>query len=374
MAMIRKYLREVLMAIRSASPVANGPEGPDAIAASFQKHRSQLLLPLLSCCTYSLLSMLMTFSNKFILSAYSFQYNFTILFVQNVICVLLLFIGKLFGFLPGVPDLEFSVARKYSTVVLFFVAMLISGLYSLRYLAVPVVTVGKNLTNIAVCLGDHFLYGQHISEGVISSLFLMVVSALAVGYTDLEFSLQGYIWLCINCTFTACYVLSIRGLMTETKLSEVGMTTYNNVLSIPLTFLLMLAFGELPKVLSEPLLYDPSFMGALFLTGASGFLLSLSIFFCIKQTSPTTYSLVGALNKAPIAIFGILLFHNPVTPGSIFSIVLALSGGVLYSWAKARLRLIASQVNVAKVTPTEIDLEKSQTQPLMTFQKDEAAR
>mmetsp|Transcript_50380 Transcript_50380/g.83599 ORF Transcript_50380/g.83599 Transcript_50380/m.83599 type:complete len:398 (-) Transcript_50380:117-1310(-) len=370
---LSSILKSSWMAIRTEKPDAFGTEVPDSIAAPFQKHKYHLLLPFLSCCLYSLFSMLMTFSNKFILSAYSFKYNFTILFVQNVTCVLLLFIGKVSGLLP-VPDLELSVARKWSPVVLFFVAMLLSGLFSLRYLAVPVVTVGKNLTNIAICLGDHFLYGQPISAGVIFSLLLMVVSALAVGYTDVEFSMEGYIWLGLNCALTACYLLAIKGSMMQTKLSEVGMTTYNNLLSIPVAFLLMLAFDELPSVLSEPLLYDKSFLAALVLTGLSGFMLSLSIFFCIKQTSPTTYSLVGALNKAPIAIFGILLFHNPVTPGSIFSIVLALSGGVLYSWAKARLRLIASQVNVAKVTPTEIDLEKSQTQPLMTFQKDEAAR
>jgi len=298
----------------------------------------------------------MTFSNKFILSAYSFKYNFTILFVQNVTCVLLLFIGKVSGLLP-VPDLELSVARKWSPVVLFFVAMLLSGLFSLRYLAVPVVTVGKNLTNIAICLGDHFLYGQPISAGVIFSLLLMVVSALAVGYTDVEFSMEGYIWLGLNCALTACYLLAIKGSMMQTKLSEVGMTTYNNLLSIPVAFLLMLAFDELPSVLSEPLLYDKSFLAALVLTGLSGFMLSLSIFFCIKQTSPTTYSFVGALTKVPMAILGIVLFHNPVTGGGVFSIGLGLTGGIMYTWAKARLRALSLQVSMIR-TNTDSAHEK----------------
>ena len=46
--------------------------------------------------------------------------------------------------------------------------------------------------------------------------------------------------------------------------------------------------------------------------------------------------MVGALNKLPIAIFGMMIFHDPVTSGGILGILIAFIAGCLYSYAKTR--------------------------------------
>jgi hypothetical protein len=46
-------------------------------------------------------------------------------------------------------------------------------------------------------------------------------------------------------------------------------------------------------------------------------------------------SMVGALNKLPIAVVGMLFFSDPVTLVGIFSLLLAFFAGILYSYAKS---------------------------------------
>ena len=44
--------------------------------------------------------------------------------------------------------------------------------------------------------------------------------------------------------------------------------------------------------------------------------------------------MVGALNKLPIAVFGMIFFDAVVNTASVSSVVIAFMGGFLYSYAK----------------------------------------
>ncbi len=52
------------------------------------------------------------------------------------------------------------------------------------------------------------------------------------------------------------------------------------------------------------------------------------------QTSATIYSLVGALNKIPVAIVGLLVFQEPTNPKNLGSIILGLLAGVIFVQVK----------------------------------------
>jgi len=53
-------------------------------------------------------------------------------------------------------------------------------------------------------------------------------------------------------------------------------------------------------------------------------------------TSSTTYSMVGALNKLPIALSGLVFFDAPVTFPSVSAIVVGFISGMVYALAKVR--------------------------------------
>jgi GDP-mannose transporter len=52
------------------------------------------------------------------------------------------------------------------------------------------------------------------------------------------------------------------------------------------------------------------------------------------QTTATIYSLVGALNKIPVAVVGLAVFHEPTNPKNLASIIIGLLAGVLFVQAK----------------------------------------
>ena len=49
--------------------------------------------------------------------------------------------------------------------------------------------------------------------------------------------------------------------------------------------------------------------------------------------------MVGALNKLPIAISGLVFFDAPVTFGSVSAIFVGFVSGLVYAWAKVRQSL-----------------------------------
>lgn len=121
--------------------------------------------------------------------------------------------------------------------------------------------------------------------------------------------------------------------MTSKKrpLDEFSMVMYNNLLSIPLLLVLMLYFGEFKtlgrslswpgnsaRVLNHVLptcsgccaageqrdLYNFQFQLAAFMSGIIGFSISFASLWFLSTTTPTVYSLVGSLNKIPVAFLG----------------------------------------------------------------------
>jgi GDP-mannose transporter len=63
-----------------------------------------------------------------------------------------------------------------------------------------------------------------------------------------------------------------------------------------------------------------------------GSVMTFASFWCMKVTSPTTYSVTGALNKIPLAVMGVFIFGHIPTMFGWLGIGVALSGGVLYTW------------------------------------------
>jgi GDP-mannose transporter len=55
-------------------------------------------------------------------------------------------------------------------------------------------------------------------------------------------------------------------------------------------------------------------------SGVSAFAMSYASAWCVRTTSSTTYSMVGALNKLPIAASGIVFFGDPATFANISAI------------------------------------------------------
>lgn len=114
---------------------------------------------------------------------------------------------------------------------------------------------------------------------------------------------------------------------------------YNNLLTIPILIFFSLVAEDwsssnfasnFPDELRNRIL-----IGMIY-SGVAAIFISYCSAWCIRVTSSTTYSMVGALNKLPIAVSGLVFFSAPVTVGSVSAIFIGFVSGIVYAWAKVR--------------------------------------
>lgn len=114
---------------------------------------------------------------------------------------------------------------------------------------------------------------------------------------------------------------------------------YNNLLTIPV----LLVCGLLSEDWSSanlarnfpPELRNRMIVGMVY-SGLAAIFISYCSAWCIRVTSSTTYSMVGALNKLPIAISGLVFFSAPVTAGSVSAIFIGFVSGIIYAVARVK--------------------------------------
>ncbi len=114
---------------------------------------------------------------------------------------------------------------------------------------------------------------------------------------------------------------------------------YNNLLTIPVLFLCSFVFENWSHeniAQNFPVESRKSLMVGFVYSGLATIFISYCSAWCIRVTSSTTYSMVGAINKLPIAVFGLIFFAAPVTFGSVSAILIGFISGLVYAWAKVR--------------------------------------
>ena len=108
---------------------------------------------------------------------------------------------------------------------------------------------------------------------------------------------------------------------------------YNNLLSIPVLLVMSLLL-ENWSFNTFRLNFPPenrvSLITAIVLSGSGGVYISYTTAWCIRVTSSTTYSMVGALNKLPLALSGMVFFGNPITVWNSIGIVVGFISGYVF--------------------------------------------
>jgi GDP-mannose transporter len=252
--------------------------------------------------------------------------------------------------------------------------MIYTSTKALQFLSVPVYTIFKNLTIIVIAYGEVLWFGGSVTASALFSFGLMVLSSVVAAWADIQHALYGgtetqsieaaaalstlnagYAWMGMNVFCTAAYVLSMRKVIKKMNFKDWDSTFappvirsmlknfpamfYNNLLTIPVLFLCSLVFEDWSNenVLKNfPIETRNSLMAGMVYSGLATIFISYCSAWCIRVTSSTTYSMVGALNKLPIAVSGLIFFAAPVTFGSVSAIIIGFISGIVYAWAKVR--------------------------------------
>lgn len=213
-----------------------------------------------------------------------------------------------------------------------FVIMILTSFLAFGGVSVPFATVGKNASNTVTAFGEWLLFGTKPGQRKIFALGLMFVGALASAWNDLTFELVPYTWLVVNCLATSIYVLSMRVLSVGGPglPSKEASIAINNLLCITLLIPASFLRGELGHVQSAGIseLFTPWAIALHALAGNCAFLLNFATMRCIALTGATTYSMVGAANKLPVAVLGFMIWQTPVSREGVVSIGIGLVSAV----------------------------------------------
>jgi GDP-mannose transporter len=233
--------------------------------------------------------------------------------------------------------------------------MVYTGNMALRFLSVPVYTIFKNLTIIVIAYGEVFWFAGVVTPSIALSFGLMIFSSVVAAWADFQYAashpsggktaeslailIAGFIWMTLNIFCSAAYALSLRKFTQGTDFSNWDIMYYNNLLIFPVTCLATLILEDwssdnLRQNFPPETRYTMP-MGMIY-SGLGALAITYCTTWVIRTTSSTTYAMIGALNKLPLAICGIVFFASPVTFGGVSAIALGFISGLVYAWAKIR--------------------------------------
>lgn len=261
-------------------------------------------------------------------------------------------------------------------VSLLLIGMIYTSTKALQFLSIPVYTIFKNLTIILIAYGEVLWFGGSVTGMALFSFGLMVLSSLIAAWADIQHVLQsyghsegeasakvstlnaGYMWMLVNCLCSAAYVLGMRKRIKLTNFKDFDSKShvcfqtqdtrklitllamfYNNVLSIPILLaasLLAENWSSANIEINFPPLQRNRIVLAMVFSGLSSVFISYTSAWCVRVTSSTTYSMVGALNKLPIAVSGLIFFDAPITIPSVSAIGVGFVSGIVYALAKVK--------------------------------------
>ena len=258
--------------------------------------------------------------------------NILLVVFQAVVAVIAVEFCKMLKWVEY-PPFDFRTARQWAPVNILFCVMLFTGMASLQYNNVPMVTVFKNITNILVAAGDRYCFGTPVEPTVHFAFGIMLLGAVFAARNDVHVTTIGLFWMGTNCVATAAYVLYMKFATKTINLSKFGMVFYNNVLCT--AFLLPVSYmrGEIPIFTNTPAIHTMEYFLKNLWAGFVGFFLNFASLNCVSQTGPTTYAIIGSLNKVPTTLLGWFLFEDVISSQTWFFICISLLGGFLYSWA-----------------------------------------
>ena len=234
------------------------------------------------------------------------------------------------------PSFDLAVAKQWAPVNIFFCLMLFTGMASLEYNSVPMVTVFKNVANIITAVGEQRFFGTKIEWLVGLAFAIMLGGASLAATNDISTSGVGLFWMVANCFSTSGYILYMKHATQTVKLSKFGMVFYNNLLCS--LFLIPAAFvsGEIHVLLRSTQIHSLEYFMKNFFAGFVGFFLNFASLNCVSITGPTTYAMVGSFNKVPTTFLGYFIFDETITSETWTFISVAVCGSFLYSYAKIR--------------------------------------
>ena len=251
---------------------------------------------------------------------------------------------------PAIEGFAWTSAKPYILYCVGFALGIFCSIKTLEASNVETIIVFRCLTPLLVCFLDATFLGRELpSRRSIASLGIIVAGAVGYVLSDAEFAAKGvgvYFWASVYVLVLCFNMVYGKHIISSVELSLSGTVLYNNAFSVVPMVLLGLAEGDLLPAKSSSFTASDLTTGALtalFISCVVGTGISYAGWFCRSQTSATTFTLVGVMNKIATIIINIIMWDKHATPAGVLCLLLCIAGGTMYKQAPMRAKPMANR-------------------------------
>ncbi|KAF9919177.1 hypothetical protein BX616_000030 [Lobosporangium transversale] len=257
------------------------------------------------------------------------------------------------------PHIRTDVSKALIPLISINVLGLGVNTLCLVYVDTSFYQIARGLVLPFTVIFAYILLGQPSSKMVLGSCFIVFCGFYTGVTTELNVSQLGVFFGIVSSITTSLHAIVIKKSLGAVNNSSIDLVYYNNFLSLLVTTPIVFLSGEVTLVLER--LEDAgfqafhSFLAAALVTGIFGFLVNLAGFMQISKTSPTTHMISGAVRGVLQTLLGYFAFGDIITSGRLMGIVLILSGGALYTWAKDKEMQANAKPTYIPMTQQDVD-------------------
>ena len=192
--------------------------------------------------------------NRILFQNYKFLFNFTLIFLQQLVSLLLFSLGtKNKNFKRKLGELSFEDFKKYKYYYFSFTLIFIANTFFNFYGNQLVKNISmflslKKLTFIMLFFIDFFYGKKKLSCITITCIFLVAGGSILVGMDSFSNDYFGYVVVFFNNVTAISYSKFTEVFKKHTGISNLKLLVYNNYLAMPILIVAIVGTGEAHKL------------------------------------------------------------------------------------------------------------------------------
>lgn len=276
-----------------------------------------------------LVSICIVFLNKWIYVHHGFP-NMSLTLVHFVVTWLGLYIcQKLDIFAPkSLPP------SKLLLLALSFCGFVVFTNLSLQTNTIGTYQLAKAMTTPVIIAIQTLWYQKSFSTRIQLTLIPITLGVILNSYYDVKFNFLGMVFAALGVLVTSLYQVWVGAKQHELQVNSMQLLYYQAPMS---SAMLLVAVPCFEPVFGEGGIFGPWSVSALLmvlLSGVIAFMVNLSIYWIIGNTSPVTYNMFGHFKFCITLFGGCVLFKDPLSVNQGLGILCTLCGILAYTHFK----------------------------------------
>ena len=205
---------------------------------------------------------------------------------------------------------------------------------SLQYNTVGTYQLAKSMTTPCIIIIHYMFYGRKYSTKVKMTLIPITMGVFLNSYYDIKFNIIGTVFAFIGVIVTSIYQVWVSTKQQEFQVNSMQLLYYQAPLSACLLVIFIPFFDPITGTHGILQLWPLKTVFIVLLSGVIAFLVNLSIYWIIGNTSPMTYNMVGHFKFCLTLLGGYYLFDNSMQVNQFLGVGCTLSGIMAYTHFK----------------------------------------